>query len=1571
MQRGSEKERNKQVRAPIRRGAVSAVAAIALATMPLTAHAVDAPDGLASGAPEAPVASTDEAVNTPETATAPEGDEGTASAAETGAAPAGTDADVPEASNEAGAEATRSDEKAEEPAVAEGANTADTAQPAPAEMRAPAEGTTASGQPLTPITEIQKTGQGDDSALSGKKVSARGIVTAVYTHGEDGLNTTLSGFTIQTPGTGGAWDPNRAASDALFVYVGSKFTMPAPNQCVDVTGTVGEYPKTDKKTPAETLSLTQLSPTEISTVKDCEPVAPTPLSEVPTAAQMEALESMLVKPEGAWTITDNYTANTYGTLMLTPGTEPLRAATDVVAPGEEAKAYEAANAAKQIALDDGTNTYLAPRDKNTATDVPFAYLANGAPARVGYRVDFTKPVILDSRNKAFVFQPTSMVAAHPDRSPATITGERPSAPSVAGDIRVATFNVLNYFSDLGEDEPGCKGYADRLGNLLTAKNCKVRGAHSKDAFLNQQAKIVLAINALNADVVALEEIENSQAVLGKDRDEALKNLVSALNQAAGDDVWTHVPSPKTVPADEDVIRIAYIYKPATVKTVGESEILDDAAFTKLARQPLAQRFAPVEKEGMKGTEFVLIANHFKSKGSVPKGMEEGNTDNGDGQGNANAVRVAQATALAKFAEKFADTPTLLVGDFNSYSQEDPLKVLTSAGWTRESGSTDASYVYGGRSGSLDHVFANAAAHPLIAEVGSWALNAQEAVAFEYSRANYNAHLLFEKDNPFRSSDHNPEIVGLKVYEDAPLPPAGPVTLDLYNLTDVHGHIEQVKKKEKIVEAGLPAMKCYLEDARGKNPNSSLTLLGDNIGASPYTSGSLKDNPTIAALNTLKPLASTIGNHELDMGQAVFKQRVDGSNPSEYVQVGFPYLGANVEGMGTWGAEKHPYLGEYKVWESPSGVKVAFIGAIAEDVPYKLAPGTTEGLVFTDPIAKIDALAAKIKESGEAQIVVAMLDDDVKNNYPKVGANVDAIMGGDTHVPYEFDKVDSAEKLDSKNPLLAGIASGSYTDNLGLVRISYDPVEKKVLSADSILIPAAKVAECGEAEDTKAVVDKAVADSKEAGKRVVGTGYTETFKRGVFTAPGDKTDPGSNRGVESSLGDLVADAMRETITTTDGKPVDFGIINAGGLRADLVPNEDGTITYAQSYAVMPFSNELGYVTLSGAQVKQMLEEQWKTNLNSQNSRPMLKLGISENVRYTYDPSAEFGKRITSVTIDGAPLDPERNYTIGSVTFLLAGGDSFDALKANGPAVNTGHLDRDKFNEYLGKHSGLKPRALKSSIGVTLPSEPVKDGATVKVELRGLSFTEGPSVTQKVKARLGGEFSEAEVDNSLLEEHASDEASVITTDGAGRAVVEVVAKGVCTSGEPGEIVDAPLIVETDFGRVIDETAGLSAKVICEGKPAGPTASVDRPEAAQGESIEILGEGFVPGHWVRAELHSDPIVIGKVKADEKGVARFTHRLSASTPAGDHTIVLVDEDNGAVAKTALKVLAKTDAGTTQPGGGDPGVANTAATKPATASADSKGSSLAKTGLVGGTLLLAVPLLLVSGLVLRSRKSA
>ena len=678
---------------------------------------------------------------------------------------------------------------------------------------------------------------------------------------------------------------------------------------------------------------------------------------------------------------------------------------------------------------------------------------------------------------------------------------------------------------------------------------------------------------------------------------------------------------------------------------------------------------------------------------------------------------------------------------------------------------------------------------------------------------------------------------------APQDEAAPITLDLYNLTDVHGHIQQVTKKGVVREAGLPAMNCYLKKARETNPNSSFTLLGDNIGASPYISGALNDNPTIAALNTLNPLASTIGNHELDMGQAVFKQRVDGSNPSEYVQATFPYLGANIEGMGTYG-DGIPYLGDYKVWTSPSGMKVAFIGAIAQDVPYKLSPGTTAGLTFTDPIARINSLAASLKGSGTADVVIAMLDDDVKNNYTKVGKDVDGLMGGDTHVPYEFDHVNSVETFESANPRLAGIASGSYTDNLGLIRLTIDPATRQVTSADSILIPAAEVAQCGADPATRAIVDKAEADSKEAGKRVVATGYTQPFRRGVFTTPAGATEPGSNRGIESSLGDLVADSLREMILTPDGKSVDIGMINAGDLRADLVPNEDGTITYAQTYEVEPFSNQLGYVTLKGSDLKDALEQQWKSDLNSQNSRPMLKLSLSSNVRYTYDPARPYGERITSVTINGEPLKADGTYTVGSVNFLLDGGDSFEALTRGGAAILNGNLDRDSINAYLARHSGvadraagaaggLTPREAKSSIGLTLPTEAVADGSTVTIPLRGLSFSEGPSITTKVRVSAGGPEAVADVDNSLVDAHASDAAAVITTDGAGQASVDVTVVGACEGKAAGEVVNVALTVATDFATVVEATDGLTIPVTCAGTevpvPApSPSANADQGAA-----------------------------------------------------------------------------------------------------------------------------------------------
>ncbi|MFP7696656.1 bifunctional metallophosphatase/5'-nucleotidase [Trueperella sp. LYQ143] len=613
-----------------------------------------------------------------------------------------------------------------------------------------------------------------------------------------------------------------------------------------------------------------------------------------------------------------------------------------------------------------------------------------------------------------------------------------------------------------------------------------------------------------------------------------------------------------------------------------------------------------------------------------------------------------------------------------------------------------------------------------------------------------------------------------------------VTLDLYMLTDIHGHIEQVKSKGKVTEAGLSAMGCYLNKARQTNPDSSFTLLGDNIGASTFASGMLKDNPTIEALNLLKPIASTLGNHELDNGVQEFKDRVDGTNG--FTKIGFPYLAMNVEGMGNK-ADGTPYLGKYKVWESPSGVKVAFIGAIANDVEYKVSPGAVAGLTFNDPTKPLNDLAKKIKADKEADIVIAMLDDDVKVNYPKMGSAIDGLMGGDTHVPYEFDMVNGAE-----GNKLSGVASGSYTDNLGDLRFTFNKKTGKVVSSDAILIPASEVAQCGDQADVKAVVEKAVVESNEKGKEVVATSKYPYY-RGVFAKnPDEVTTPGSNRGIESTLGDIVADAMRVEVGKEAGKTIDIGIMNAGGLREDLVPNDKGEITYRDVYDVLPFSNDIGYVEITGQAFKDTLEQQWKTNLSTQNSRPLLKIAVSDNVGYIYDPSRPIGDRITAIEIDGKPIDLAKKYTVASVVFLLEGGDTFPALTTGTKPALVSKLDRDVFARYLKEKPYSQPIE-KRSIGVTLPTEVVKQGDTINVALRGLSFSEGPlkdaykSVTVYFASDDKGT---ADINNSLYDPNSENEKAIITTDGAGQALVPVTMKAeTACKGHEGQVINVPLM------------------------------------------------------------------------------------------------------------------------------------------------------------------------------------
>jgi predicted extracellular nuclease len=290
-----------------------------------------------------------------------------------------------------------------------------------------------------------------------------------------------------------------------------------------------------------------------------------------------------------------------------------------------------------------------------------------------------------------------------------------------------------------------------------------RGAAEQEDLLRQQAKIVTAINALDAEVVSLEEIENS-AQFGKDRDQAMADLVAALNADLGEQRWAYVPTPEAVPAPEreDVIRNGFIYVQDAVKAQGDSFIYDGEEFDQ-ARDPLAQVFKPVG--GSSSDKFLLVVNHFKSKGSAPSDPADPNADHG--QGGWNALRTTQARALVDWTDGLkAQTgvgKVYLDGDFNSYTFEDPMQVLYDAGYVSlaQQFDTEATYLFGGLVGSLDHGLANQAAIGSTTDATVWNINSVESVALEYSRHNYNATDFYE-ESPYRSSDHDPVVFGVAV-----------------------------------------------------------------------------------------------------------------------------------------------------------------------------------------------------------------------------------------------------------------------------------------------------------------------------------------------------------------------------------------------------------------------------------------------------------------------------------------------------------------------------------------------------------------------------------------------------------------------------------------------------------------------------------------------------------------------------------------------------------------------------------------------------------------------------------------
>ena len=596
------------------------------------------------------------------------------------------------------------------------------------------------GDAYTPIYEIQ--GTGETSPLVNQNVTTEGVVVGDFQVG--GKN----GYYIQDV-TG---DGDTATSDGIFVY----------NTATAVI--VGDHVRVQGKA-VEFYGITEISPvTQVLICSTGNTIEPTPVTLPVTAVtDFEKYESMLVTFPQSLVISEYFNFARYGEIVLTSTRHTTPTA--FVEPGAPAQAEAAAYLLDRITLDDG----------RTAQNPDPAIHPNGLTFDMtnlfrGGSTVTNATGILDYFQSLYRLQPT-MGAIYEDVNPRT------TAPEITeGDLKIASFNVLNYFLTLdnGTNICGPSGTLD------------CRGANDALELERQRTKILAAMAIIDADVFGLMEIENDSPVSLND---AVADLVAGLNAIKGEGTYAYID---TGAIGTDAIKLAILYKPASVTPAGEFQILDstvDPRFLDTRNRPaLAQAFM----DNVTGDEFVVAVNHLKSKGSDCNDL--GDFDTGDGQGNCNLTRKAAAEALVDWLADnslFPDAEKILViGDLNSYDKEDPIDAIklgaddtpdTADDYLdmifEKQGDFAYSYVFDGQTGYLDHALANLAMAEAIVDVNTWHINADEASLIDYDMSfKLPAQVALYAPDAYRSSDHDPVIITLDM-NYAPVAVADAYTTD--------------------------------------------------------------------------------------------------------------------------------------------------------------------------------------------------------------------------------------------------------------------------------------------------------------------------------------------------------------------------------------------------------------------------------------------------------------------------------------------------------------------------------------------------------------------------------------------------------------------------------------------------------------------------------------------------------------------------------------------------------------------------------------------------------------------------
>ena len=583
---------------------------------------------------------------------------------------------------------------------------------------------------MVPIHSVQ--GNGTTATPGTYKI--QGIVTAVYP------SLSPSGYYIQAATAD--YDADPETSEGIFVAQNSPTVL--VGDLMELVGTVLE------SSAAPSYGQAVMTPTSATRLSS-DNTLPEPVSltlPVTSATSLERFEGMLVKYEGTLTVTNNEDLGAFGSVSLSQGglvyqptqildpndTDPNGTTSSGKSNASAITSLTNSNSFRTVVLDDGS----------AISPVTLPFVNGQNTLRVGSTVTNITG-ILGYAYSTYRLQPLASA------TPVFQHADRPSTPPAVGSggLKVASFNVLNYFN------------GDGLGGGFPTE----RGAFSLAEFNRQRDKIISALTLINADVVGLIEIEND----GIGDNSSVADLVNGLNTALGSDIYSYIDD-AAVP-NSDAIKCTIIYKKLVVKPVGDVMFSTNSIFE---RPPVAQNFKLISSD----KNFVYIINHLKSKRCTSAtGL---NADQFDGQSCYNETRRSQATGLINFINttvipNAGNSRIISMGDYNAYFQEDPLDILRAGGYTVLGADVSYSYLFAGQVGSLDQAVVSPALAPAITGIGKWNINSLEPDYLSYKDAVddggsdvVNKWAATYTGNQWRSSDHDAVIVGIELSQALPV-----------------------------------------------------------------------------------------------------------------------------------------------------------------------------------------------------------------------------------------------------------------------------------------------------------------------------------------------------------------------------------------------------------------------------------------------------------------------------------------------------------------------------------------------------------------------------------------------------------------------------------------------------------------------------------------------------------------------------------------------------------------------------------------------------------------------------------